>query len=367
VRESVNANYATRLAPLPARFPISIVGNAPPHAYHRVVGQRSQTETLAGIYQAFLQKRTWPQSTLAKELGIGVEPLRRVLCELLDNGMPLSREEDHPHVYWSVPKGWFPNAVLFRSDEVPDLLRQLRRIPRGVGRARLLALVLSRLPKSDFTADVVVSRQTSAQEDQYLGVVEDSANSKTALFMRYYTASRGDAGSRHASVHRVLIGPPARFVATCHRSGTLKTFRVDSIMNARVDNDERYRAADESVLAAYLSASVDGFNDGGAPMPVSFRVRNPEARWVRNNLLEGMQLEERNDGVRVVAHTTAIGRVARFVIGLGAAAVPETPALAHEVTELARGALSTASPVADGQPMETGLELQRGEQLRSRA
>src|SRR5687768_6398581 len=124
--------------------------------------------------------------------------------------MPLSREDDHPHVYWSVPKDWFPNAVLFTREEVPELLRLLRRIPRGVGRARLLALVLKRLPNSDATADVVVSRQTNAQEDQYLGVVEDAASSKTTLFMRYFTASRGDAGERHASVHRVLIGPPTR-------------------------------------------------------------------------------------------------------------------------------------------------------------
>ena len=82
------------------------MGRAPPHAYHPPVGQRSQTETLAGIYQAFLQKRTWAQSALAKELGISVEPLRRVLHELLERGMPLSRDEDHPQVYWSVPKGW---------------------------------------------------------------------------------------------------------------------------------------------------------------------------------------------------------------------------------------------------------------------
>jgi predicted DNA-binding transcriptional regulator YafY len=330
------------------------------------VGQRSQTETLAGIYQAFLQKRTWAQSALAKELGISVDPLRRVLGELLERGMPLSRDEDHPQVYWSVPKGWFPNAVLFKSEEVPELLRQLRRIPRGTGRARLLALVLSRLPKSDEAADVVVSRQTSAQEDQYLGVVEDSANRKTALFMRYYTASRGDAGERHVSVHRVLIGPPTRFVATCHRSGTLKTFRVDGIMHAHLDNSELYLSVDEHALDAYRSASVDGFNDGGAPMPVSFRVRNPEARWVRNNLLEGMQREDLNEGVRIIAHTTAIGRLARFVIGLGAAAIPETPALAREVAELARGALGSLSHGRDGQPVEAGPHLPRSEHPRSR-
>jgi hypothetical protein len=46
-------------------------------------------------------------------------------------------------------------------------------------------------------------------------------------------------------------------------------------------------------------------------VPVSFRVRNPEARWVKNNLLDGVTTEELDDGVRVIAHTAATGRLAR--------------------------------------------------------
>jgi hypothetical protein len=59
-------------------------------------------------------------------------------------------------------------------------------------------------------------------------------------------------------------------------------------------------------------------------------------------LLDGMKLEQLADGVRVTAHTTALGRLARFVVSLGAAATAETPALAREVIVLARGALSAA-------------------------
>jgi hypothetical protein len=151
--------------------------------------------------------------------------VRHVLHELRENGMPLHREDDHPHVYRSVPKDWFPNSVLFKREEVPELLRQLRRIPVGPGRARLLELVLSRLPsgQTPTAPGLIVTRATSATEDQYLGVVEDSCNGGVALQMRYYTASRGVTGERHASVHRVIVGPPARFVATCHRTGTIKT------------------------------------------------------------------------------------------------------------------------------------------------
>lgn len=313
------------------------------------MGQRSQTETLAGIYQAFLRRRTWKQADLARELAISVEPLRRILNELSEKGMPLHREEDHPHVYWSVPKDWFPSAVIFKSDELPELLRQLRRVPQGQGRKRLLEIVLSRLPGADAgdPSAAVVARQASPNEEQYLSVVEDSAIRGVALFLRYYTSSRGDVGERYASVHRVHVGPPARFIATCHRSGTLKTFRVDGIVSASLNIGQRYRPALEGELEAYERASLDGFHDGGSAKPFVFFVRNPEARWVKNNLLHGMQVETLTDGVRITTFTTALSRLARFVVGLGAAAVPETAALAGEVSLLARGALANATTTSE--------------------
>ncbi len=122
--------------------------------------------------------------------------------------MPIERQEEHPHVFWSVPKGWFPESVLFKREEIPELLRQLRRVPHGPGRARLLALLVSRLPAdASAAAAPIFASEVSAQEEQYLGAVEDSASRKVALFMRYYTSSRGDVGDRHVSVHRVnLLG-----------------------------------------------------------------------------------------------------------------------------------------------------------------
>ena len=56
-------------------------------------------------------------------------------------------------------------------------------------------------------------------------------------------------------------------------------------------------------------------------------------------MLEGMTAERIGDGIRVTVNTSALDRLARFVVGLGAAATPETPGLAREVATLARGAL----------------------------
>lgn len=321
------------------------------------MGQRSTTETLAGIYQAFLAKRTWRQPELAKELGIGVEALRRVLFELMEKGMPLERdEEDRSRVYWSVPSDWFPESVLFKREEVPELLRQLRRVPQGPGRKRLLDLVLARLPRAKISDEAVVPAASRPEEEQFLDIVEQSASDRLSLAMKYYTAGRGDVGDRHVSVHRVLLGPPARLVATCHRSNTLKTFRVDSIVSGRLDREEPFRSADDAAVNAYLKASVDGFHGEGTAQLLSFLVQNPDARWVKNNLPPGMKAEPAGDGIRVSVHTAALRRVAQFVVGLGAAAAPESPTLAREVAVLARGALDAAEGVLGGS----------GEQPRSR-
>jgi hypothetical protein len=144
---------------------------------------------------------------------------------------------------------------------------------------------------------------------------------------------------RHASVHRVVLGPPARFVATCHRTGGLKWFRVENVSDAKLDAHEKFREADPKVVDAHLRASLDGFHEGGPPAKHVFFVSDPDARWVARNLMEAMQAEEVPGGIRVTVETSALTRLARFVVGLGAAAKPLTPGLEAEVTGLARGAL----------------------------
>jgi predicted DNA-binding transcriptional regulator YafY len=313
------------------------------------VGQRTATETLFGIIAAFIDKRTWTQADLARKLDTRPETIRKRLGELVAGGFKLEREEDHPHVYWSVPKNWFPGALVFKSEEVADLVRLMGRAPRGQLRNRLLDLVVTRVASSEhgrmsIDPDAVRPPEVDADEERWLSLVEDAAAKKVSLKMRYFAASRRAESWRHVSVHRVVVGAHTHFIATCHRSSTLRRFRLSGISDARLDTGEPFQSTTAKQLATFEGESLGGFHEPGPAVACAFFVRDEEAAWVARNLPEGrITQEQRPGGVRFCIETTAVTLLARFVVGLGAAARPETPLLAEEVAAIARAALSNAA------------------------
>jgi predicted DNA-binding transcriptional regulator YafY len=243
-----------------------------------------------------------------------------------------------------VPKTWFPGGAYFGASEAADLLRLLSRLPRSSRRdaalARLVAAV--RDGSGARSLSTVIAPAATAVDEAHLGTVEDAARDQRVLHMRYCSLSGGAIEWRHASVQRVLPGPPAAFAATCHRSGTLKWFRLDRVLWARLDPSVPYRAAEHADVESYLAESLDRFH-GGAAIDCVFVVRHPEASWVSDNLPGPMQQEPvGGGGIRFQARTAGVLRLARFVVGLGAAAHGESPELAALVLELARGALGAS-------------------------
>jgi len=315
------------------------------------VRQRSASESVAAILSAFLRERTWKQSDLARVVDLSVPATKKRLEELQASGVPLERSEDPPFVYWSVSKHWFPGGVVFQGNDVKELLRLLARLPRGKRRDALLETVLRTLPRGTngqgSLPGVVVEQTARPGEEEHLAVIEDAARVGQALHFRYYTAHRGDDALRQASVHRILLGPNARFVATCHRSGTLKWFRVDNVSLARIDETQLFRPIDAAQIDAFVDDSLDGFHGGGTPGEHSFMVRAPESKWVAKNLLEGMRSEPTGGGIRVTLGTAGLDRLARYVVSLGGAARPETRELARAVAFIASGALKAANEADD--------------------
>jgi predicted DNA-binding transcriptional regulator YafY len=311
------------------------------------MGQRSGTETLFGIVAAFIDKRTWTQADLARRLETRPETIRRQLTELRAAGFKLEREEDHPHVYWSVPKNWLPGAIAFKAEEATDLLRLLARAPRGQLRKRVLETTIARLAsigKGAFDTSEVRTAGVAPEEEGHLEVIEDAAAKRVALKMRYYSTSRRDEMWRHVSVHRVDLGTRAQFVATCHKANALRRFRVSNVLDAKLDPREAFRAMTVEALAKYDSESFGGFHDDGAPIACAFFVRDPEAAWISKNLPDDRIVREAaKGGARFTVETNAVTVLARYVAGLGEAARPETPELKAEVAAIARAALANAT------------------------
>lgn len=320
------------------------------------MGQRTPTETLFGIIAAFVERRTWSQAELAKRLETRTETVRKQLGELVTAGFKLSRDEDHPHVYWSVPKDWFPGALLFKADEVPDLMRLLARAPRGALKTKMLDLVTARLANLGRAAaapDLAAVRAPDVPEDEerWLAIAEDAVAKRVPMKMRYFTASRRSDAWRHVSVHRVDLGPRTHFVATCHQAGVLKTFRLSNVSDAKLDPGETFRATSADALRRFDEATFGGFHEAGPAVLCTFVVRDPDAAWVTRNLPDPrIAHAAAPDGVRFSVTTSGVQMLARFVVGLGEAARSETPELAAAVAKIARGALAGADRVGPTRP-----------------
>jgi predicted DNA-binding transcriptional regulator YafY len=307
------------------------------------MGRRSPTESVARIYRAFLRQRTWSQAALAREIEIGIPALRKRLDELTALGMPLDRDDrDPPQIYWSVPASWFPDSVAFDKDEVGHLLHVLWHTARGRRRDKLLRLVLdARRDRAAIAATdaAIVAHETSEAEETFLPVVEEAMARHAPVRMRFYSTERGIVESRHVSVHRVDVGPPARLAGTCHRTDQLKWFRVDNIVEVTADGETPFRSAGADSIRQFCADSIDGFRGEGEAREHVFFVREPEARWVAKNLLAPMRAEQADGGIVVAVRTAGVLRVARYVVGLGGAARVDSEPLRMLVEDLAKGAL----------------------------
>lgn len=313
------------------------------------MGQRSAGATLAAILQAFVRRKTWSQAELARELGLQVPTVKKRLEELLASGMPFERQEELPHVYWSVPEHWFPGGVVLDAELAQEVTRLALRAP-SPKRSKILTRLMSSRAGRGAKAPLgqveqrVTPKQESPAEQAYLSPLVEAALERAPMRLRYFTSSRGELGERTVSVHQVLPGPPARFVGVCHQHGDLRWFRVENVLEAR-PSSEPFRAWPDDEVERFVASSVDGFHGAERDVEVAFVVRLPEARWVRMNLPEGLTGELTPSGaLRVVARTSALMPIARYVVGLGGAARAETPALGALVAELARGALASVDP-----------------------
>lgn len=303
------------------------------------MGRRTPTESIVRIFRAFRSRKTWTQAELASDVGIDVRALRTRLDELQVEGMPLHRDDEPPHVYWSVPKDWFPGGPTDRERE--DILHLLWHSPSSPRRNRALRALLGGLQGTDTHESTIVVAEAPAEEEMFLPVIEETAN-LTAVRLRFYSRKRKVIETRHISVHKVVAGPPASLVATCHRSGRIQWFRIDNVSGVEPDRSEPFRKASRAEIERFLRESADRFHADEPTEEHVFFVREPDSEWVQKNLIKPMVFVSVEGGIRVTARAAGAARIARYVASLGGSAVAESQRLAASVLEIAQGTLSAA-------------------------
>ena len=171
------------------------------------MGRKSSTESVAGVLLAFLQSRTWKQVELARHVGLQTKSLRRILNDLSKGGLRLEQEQDPPHVYWSVPKTWFPGGVAFRGDELSELVRVLQLAPQSPGRDRLLGTIATTATglRGTATANAILTRSLSPNEENVLAKLQESAYSDQLehLFLQHLSTQSGGLERRRSAATSV--------------------------------------------------------------------------------------------------------------------------------------------------------------------
>lgn len=309
------------------------------------MGTRDNYETVTRVMQAFVAQRTWKQAELAREVGVQPRALRALLTSLAASGMPLDKEEEHPHVYWSVAAHWFPGGVIFDLNDWQVLVHAVLRVADKERRKLLLQRLLSgrrTVGTSPAAVDrlnqAVVAAPLTHEEHEKLLTIEQSLLEGLPLAIHYYSASKGQLTWRVISPQRVFTEPQGRIAAYCHINKALRWFRVDNIQRARIEHNESRVDVPTAELDSFLSSSVDGYRDGTQD-ELRFTVRSPESAWVRSNLLEGMTIGPHTESgaISVMARGAALV-VARYIVGLGGAAVAEGEPLRALVRQLAAAA-----------------------------
>jgi predicted DNA-binding transcriptional regulator YafY len=304
------------------------------------VSKRSGTETVGRIFLAFLEKTTWSQFDLARKVDVSVRVARRCLEELARGGMPLEREEEAPHVLWTVPNGWFPEGLTLTKADAAQVVRFIARSPKSAARDALL----KNLVRTKVSGVITPNEAPLEESEEILATLENARATRRAVRLHYETMSKGVKSWRHVSVQHVQYGERTRFLAFCHRNKALRQFRVSQVVEAKLVDGVPFVRVPEDEIVARLAGSIDGWFDEGPPRAVAFAVYGDDARWVQANLpSKEMTVETCEGGIRVKGTTTAIVHVARFVVGLGGSAVAETPELADAVEKLATGALARAA------------------------
>ena len=308
------------------------------------MSQRSPLQLALDLLRVLLVQRTVRQADLAREVGVRSETIRKHLTSLQTSGVPLERQEEGRDVWWSIPKSWVPGGIFISHEDALEVTRLLSRTSRTRARDALLKRLASAVLDAPRTERLAFIKPRQF-EDRYTPLTYRSLTERCALKVRYFTMSRGEVSERHISVAAEV--PPQRLVARCHRSDTLKWFRVDNILDADLDPTEPYRETAQEHIDAFIRASVDGFHANEALTAHSFLVRSPESRWVEKNLPHSRAtLEypiEHPGHLRIVVTSAAVAPIARYVLSLGAAARAESEPLRALVHTLALEALGQST------------------------
>ncbi len=306
------------------------------------MGRRSASDSATKVIGLFLERSSWVQSELARELDLTTEATRGVLRALCDAQIPLTSERHGPQVLWKLEEGWLAGSVRIRKALLPEFYALILSAPRGPGRERLVRELLSAGGWGEKAVDTIVPATMPDDLDRHVRALLDALRRRQCLAIKYHSQNSGDLSWRDVSPQLLEHASTPRMIAWCHRSGALRVFRIDRIQDTTPRPVTVFRETPRTEIEEFLRGGVDGYRSS-ARVPFWFEVRRSE-RWIEDNLPSMVTSRKTVSGDRLRVEGEVAGHLvlARFIASLGAHVTGMDVALAAAVREVAKGALEAA-------------------------
>jgi predicted DNA-binding transcriptional regulator YafY len=290
---------------------------------------------------------------LARRLEVGERTVRRYAATLQEIGVPVEGERGRYGAY-SLKRGYKMPPMMFTDEEALGLALGLlaARTLGLVGVAPAVEGALAKLERVmpealrgrvqnlEETVSIAIARPTIPADSETLLTLAAAVGERRRVRLRYRSGWAGES-ERVVDLYGVMQREGYWYAAGhCHLRGSMRLFRLDRVLEAKMLDDTFARPAGLDSPGAVLSAVASTPGDEWS-VEVLLETSAEDARWQLPSV--GLALEQAEGGTLLRCSTWSLDWIARVLAGLDCSFIVRRPEELREALERRAEKIATLS------------------------
>jgi predicted DNA-binding transcriptional regulator YafY len=290
---------------------------------------------------------------LARRLEVGERTVRRYAATLQEMGVPVEGERGRYGAY-SLKRGYKMPPMMFTDEEALGLALGLlaARTLGLVGVAPAVEGALAKLERVmpealrgrvqnlEETVSIAIARPTIPADSETLLTLAAAVGERRRVRLRYRSGWAGES-ERVVDLYGVMQREGYWYAAGhCHLRGSMRLFRLDRVLEAKMLDDTFARPAGLDSPGAVLSAVASTPGDEWS-VEVLLETSAEDARWQLPSV--GLALEQAEGGTLLRCSTWSLDWIARVLAGLDCSFIVRRPEELREALERRAEKIATLS------------------------